>query len=94
MSLDKKDFYGKEVAAAIKNACDTFGVPQEKLEIEVIETGTTGIFGLIRKKAHIRVQIKPDIEENCCRCFRSSSFLKSQSEEEEISSKSLPRQFG
>ena len=81
MSLDKKDFYGKEVAAAIKNACDTLGVPQEKLEIEVIETGTTGIFGLIRKKAHIRVQIKPDIEEIVADVFEVDSFIKSESEE-------------
>ena len=28
------------------------------LEIEVVETGSTGIFGLIRKKARIRAQIK------------------------------------
>ncbi|MGB3223022.1 MAG: Jag N-terminal domain-containing protein [Desulforhopalus sp.] len=81
MSLDKKDFYGKEVAAAIKNACDTLRVPQEKLEIEVIETGTTGIFGLIRKKAHIRVQIKPDIEEIVADVFEVDSFVKSESEE-------------
>jgi len=33
------------------------------LNIEVVETGSTGIFGLIRKKAHIRVTIKPDVEE-------------------------------
>jgi spoIIIJ-associated protein len=82
MSLDKKDFYGKEVAAAIKNACDTLGVPQEKLEIEVIETGTTGIFGLIRKKAHIRVQIKPDMEEIVADVFEVDRFLKTESEEE------------
>jgi spoIIIJ-associated protein len=88
MSLDKKDFYGKEVAAAIKNACDTLGVPQEKLEIEVIETGTTGIFGLIRKKAHIRVQIKPDMEEIVADVFEVDSFRRTESEEE-IDSDSL-----
>jgi spoIIIJ-associated protein len=82
MSLEKKDFYGKEVAAAIRNACDTLGVPQEKLEIEVVETGTTGIFGLIRKKAHIRVLIKPDIEEVAADVFEVSSFLKSEPENE------------
>ncbi len=60
MSSNKKDFYGKDVAEAIKKACDTLGVPQERLAIEVMETGSTGIFGLIRKKAYIRVQIKPD----------------------------------
>ena len=63
MSLDKRDFYGKEVTDAIKEACESFGVPQEQLEIEVIETGSMGIFGLIRKKAHIRAQVKPVVEE-------------------------------
>jgi len=82
MSLDKKDFYGKEVAEAIGNACDTLGVPQEKLEIEVLETGTTGIFGLIRKKAHIRVLVKPDIEEIVADVFEVNTFLKTKSEEE------------
>lgn len=59
MSVDTKDFYGKEVAEAIKKACDSLGVGQEQLEIKVIETGSTGIFGLIRKKAHIQVSLKP-----------------------------------
>ncbi len=63
MSSNKKDFYGKDVAEAIKKACDSLGVPQEQLAIEVMETGSTGIFGLIRKKAYIRVQIKPEIVE-------------------------------
>ena len=58
MSSGKKDFYAKEVAGAIKKACASFKVPQEDLDIEVVETGSTGIFGLIRKKAHIRVTVK------------------------------------
>lgn len=62
MSADKKDFYGKEVADAIKKACEELHVPQEELNIEVIETGSTGIFGLIRKKARIRVSIKEQVE--------------------------------
>jgi spoIIIJ-associated protein len=82
MSLEKKDFYGKEVAAAIKSACDTLGVSQEKLDIEVVETGTTGIFGLIRKKAHIRVQVKPDLEEVVADIFEADTFLKSVSEDQ------------
>jgi spoIIIJ-associated protein len=64
MSLEKNDFYGKDVAEAIKKACDSLGTPQENLDIEVIETGSTGIFGLIRKKARIRVAIKPETEED------------------------------
>jgi len=58
MSSGKKDFYGKEVTDAIAEACKRLRVPQEELEIEVVETGSTGIFGLIRKKAHIRAGLK------------------------------------
>jgi spoIIIJ-associated protein len=60
MSVEKKEFYGKEVTDAIKLACDTLNVPQEMLDIEVVETGSTGIFGLIRKKARIRVALKQE----------------------------------
>ena len=62
MSPDVKEFYGKDVASAIKEACETLNVAQENLDIEVLETGSNGIFGLIRKKAHIRVSIQPDDE--------------------------------
>lgn len=58
MSPDIKNFYGKDVASAMKEACETLGVAQENLTIEVVETGSAGIFGLIRKKAHIRVSIQ------------------------------------
>lgn len=58
MSSGKRDFYGKEVPDAIKKACDSLRAPQEELAIEVVETGSLGIFGLIRKKAHIRAVVK------------------------------------
>ncbi len=64
MSLKKKDYYGKEVAEAIKKACNDLKVPQEELDIEVVETGSTGIFGLIRKKAHIRAIVKKEGRED------------------------------
>jgi len=53
-----KDFYGNEVTTVIEEACREFGVSQEELDIEVLETGSAGIFGLCRKKAHIRAQKK------------------------------------
>jgi len=63
MSSGKKDFYAKEVTDAIRMACETLQAPQEELAIEVVETGSTGIFGLIRKKAHIRAMVKgPDFD--------------------------------
>jgi spoIIIJ-associated protein len=63
MSVKKKDFYAKEVTDAIKDACQELQAPQENLDIEVVETGSTGIFGLIRKKAHIRARLKPAAEQ-------------------------------
>lgn len=58
MTPRPRDFYGKEVADAIQKACEELQVPQEELDIEVVETGSSGIFGLIRKKAQIKVVIK------------------------------------
>ncbi len=52
----EKDFYGKNVTEVIRQACREFGVAQEELDIEVLETGSAGIFGLCKKKAHIRVR--------------------------------------
>ena len=61
MSVKKKDYYGKEVTDAIRQACAELNVPQEQLDIEVVETGSTGIFGLRRKKAHIRAAVKREV---------------------------------
>ena len=58
MTSRKKDFYGKTVAEAIKQACDALHASQENLTIEVVGTGSSGIFGFIRKKAHIRVSLQ------------------------------------
>lgn len=62
MSLEKKDFFGKTVADVIRQACDALKAPQENLDIEVIETGSSGIFGFIRKKAHIRAGVKESVQ--------------------------------
>jgi spoIIIJ-associated protein len=53
-----KDFYGKDIAEVIEQACKEFRASREELDIEVRETGSAGIFGLCKKKAHIRVQRK------------------------------------
>ena len=63
MSSKKQDFYAKEITEAIQMACDTLNAAQEDLDIEVVETGSNGIFGLIRKKAHIRAAIASDEQE-------------------------------
>ena len=51
-----KDFYGKDIAEVIERASKELGASREELDIEVIETGSAGIFGLCKKKAHIRVK--------------------------------------
>jgi len=53
-----KDFYGKDVTEVIARACKELSASQEELAIEVLETGSAGIFGLCKKKAHIRVTRK------------------------------------
>ncbi len=61
MSSNKTLFKGKDVSEAINNACQSLGVPQEQLDIEVLKTGSAGIFGLIRPKALIKVSLKNEV---------------------------------
>ncbi|MDR2077150.1 MAG: Jag N-terminal domain-containing protein [Desulfovibrio sp.] len=50
-----KDFQGKTIDDAIREACHYFGVERERLEIEIVNDATPGIFGLMGgKKAAIR----------------------------------------
>jgi len=64
MPLDKKmEFEGKDVADAISKACKTLNVSQENLDIEVLTTGTSGIFGLCRQNTRLRVAVKKEFRE-------------------------------
>ncbi len=58
MTKKHQEFIGKDVAEAISRACEQLDVAQEDLQIEVLATGTQGIFGLCKKKARIRVRLK------------------------------------
>lgn len=50
---------GKTVEEAIKKACQEFNLPEERLNIEIISVGTSGLFGLVGiKKAKIRASLK------------------------------------
>lgn len=60
MSSTKKEFRGNDVAEAIKNACTALKVPQEHLNIEILHTGSAGIFGLCRQKTLIRVSLRQE----------------------------------
>lgn len=56
----KMEYYGKDVDEAINQACVALNVARTQLNIEIKSTGSTGIFGLCRKKASILVSLKKD----------------------------------
>lgn len=52
------EFEGKNTETAIDNACKTMDVSRDNLEIEIIEPGNAGIFGLVGgRNAKIRVRV-------------------------------------
>ncbi len=58
--MDKKilELEGKTIDEAIEKACKEFGLPREKLNIEIISEGSSGFLGIIgAKKASIRASI-------------------------------------
>ena len=54
---DSKEFQGKNLDEAIENACDYFNLNRNRLEIEILGGGSTGIFGIMGvKKATIKAR--------------------------------------
>ena len=53
MSAKTLEIEEKSIDAAIENACREFGVPREKLNIEIISRHSGGFWGLLSKKAKI-----------------------------------------
>ncbi len=59
-----KDFSGKDVDLAIKNACTKLTLSKNELKYDVISEGASGIFGIVgRKDAKIRVSL-PDVDKD------------------------------
>lgn len=56
----KMEYKGTDVEEAIANACAALNVAREELDIRVISTGSTGIFGFGRKKAAVQVSLKKE----------------------------------
>jgi spoIIIJ-associated protein len=55
---------GKSVEEAIQAACQQLNAPKEKLEIQIISSGSTGIFGIVgSKKAKIRATLIEEVPE-------------------------------
>ena len=57
MSSEIIEIEEKSIDEAIEKACLTFGVPREKLNIEIISAESGGFLGLFSKKAKIRASL-------------------------------------
>ncbi len=59
---ETQEFTGKDVDAAVKNACSALGVSKGKLDYKVISAGASGIFGIVgRRDARIKASL-PDTD--------------------------------
>jgi spoIIIJ-associated protein len=56
--MEDQEFEGKTAEEAIQKASRELNVPEEDLEIDILETGSSGIFGMGGRKAKIRVHLK------------------------------------
>jgi spoIIIJ-associated protein len=62
--MESVEVEGKTVEDAIAAACKQLSQPRERLEIEDITPGSTGIFGIVgTRKARIRVRVKEGVKE-------------------------------
>jgi spoIIIJ-associated protein len=57
MSEKTLEIEDKSIDEAIEKACREFGVPREKLNIEIISEDTGGFLGMLSKKAKIRASL-------------------------------------
>jgi spoIIIJ-associated protein len=56
--MNALEIEGKNIDEAIEKACRKFNVPREKLNIEILSEGSTGLLGLMRtKKARIKASL-------------------------------------
>lgn len=57
-----RTFSGKTVDEAMEEACRHFAAPREKLEVEILSGGSSGIFGLVgKKKAQVRARLRQEV---------------------------------
>jgi Predicted RNA-binding protein len=75
---DIKEFQGKNLDEAIESACKHFDLKRDKLEIEIVSGGSSGIFGL--------VGVKPAIVR-----AKSRGSFKAMAQEVEAERKPAPR---
>ncbi|WFS63520.1 Jag N-terminal domain-containing protein [Pseudodesulfovibrio thermohalotolerans] len=81
---DFKEFQGKDLDEAIESACNYFNLQRERLEIEILSGGSSGIFGLMGvKKA--KVQARPRAQVN------ASDILNGETKQSKPARQAKPR---
>jgi spoIIIJ-associated protein len=74
--MDSIEVEGKTVEEAIIKACEELQVPQERLNVEVISNGSSGMFGLMGvKKAKILARVIPAADEGESKGARAKAVL-------------------
>jgi len=59
---DFKEFQGKDLDEAIESACDYFNLKRDRLEIEILSGGSSGIFGIMGvKKAKVKARARAQV---------------------------------
>ena len=58
--MEFKEFTAKNVDDAITEACESFGVPSDRLEYEIVSNGSAGFLGINAKPASIKARIKEE----------------------------------
>ena len=60
MQLRKLDFFGSTVEEAIEKGLSIFNRTRDHVDVEVIEAGSKGIFGIGAKPAKVQMSLKPN----------------------------------
>ena len=62
--MEAFEFEGKTTEDAINNACHQLNLPRDEMDIEIMEPGSAGVFGIVGgRKAKIKVTISKDLPE-------------------------------
>jgi spoIIIJ-associated protein len=60
--MEAFEFEGKTTEDAINNACHELNLPRDEMDIEIMEPGSAGVFGIVGgRKAKIKVTISKDM---------------------------------
>jgi len=49
---------GKTVSEATINACEELGVPRNEIAVEILNEGSSGVFGIGGKNARVKITLK------------------------------------